>query len=248
LNEEIDSHYVSKDLLAKERSENSRFQRELADYSRKVTDAIVETQEMERRRIARELHDGIGNTLSMTKLLLSSIAQELDGAEGSTGETIGRALELLDNAVTESRQLSRDLASETLIEHGLIPTLNEMIGRVNASGTLKADLQVFGIAHALPRHIEQNLFRIIQELINNVIKHAQATEITLQCIQHEAILVVMIEDNGIGMKDGTVRYNPQGMGLANIQTRLSLLDGSMSIDTEPRRGTIITLEIPLPPA
>jgi len=246
LNDEIDLHHHCKDMLNKERSEKIGFQHELEEHNRKVTEAIVETQEFERGRIARELHDSLGNALSITKLLLCSIQEETTPPlPGSAAGSLNRAINLLDGAIAESRQISRNLSSEMLMEHGLIPTIQEMIERINGSGMMKASFQVFGLSRSLPKHIEQNLFRIIQELLNNVIKHSRASEVTVQCIEHDNALIVMVEDDGVGIKSSPVHMPAHGMGLANVQTRLSVMSGSMAIDSTPGRGTVITLDIPL---
>ena len=204
-----------------------------------VTRAVLETQEGERRRIAGDLHDGVGQTLAATRLNLLRIGEELGGKECQAWE---RSLQLLEKASGDVRTISHTLGSSTLRELGLEAALREMIGDMNGGGELAVTLQTDNLEEDLPEYISLGLFRVAQELISNIIRHAKATEATLQLMRREEMIVLMAEDNGVGFD---LKSRREGMGRRNIETRIRAMNGTVLFDSRPGYGTTVTVEVGL---
>lgn len=203
--------------------------------------AIIEGEEKERRRLARELHDGLGQMLSTVKLNISG----LDGNTVSQKEKqLNTSLALIDDACQELRNISHNLMPGALIKLGLIAALKEFTDKINCTGTLSIHLQAHGIENRLNGSVESGLYRIIQELLNNIIKYANARNVTLQLIKDEKQLTTMIEDDGIGF-DVLAIENSEGIGWKNVKSRVQFLNGNFDIDSHPGRGTTVTIEIPV---
>jgi signal transduction histidine kinase len=195
----------------------------------------METQELERKRIAEDIHDSLGHLLSTVKLNL----QTLKGGE----QQITTSLNLLNQASEEIRNITFNLMPRTLEEGGLVPALNELASKVTASGVLKVNLHIHDIdKFILEKQSQFNIYRIIQEAVNNILKHANASEINIQMIGQEDHITIMIEDDGKGFTPGE---KSAGRGLKNIVTRSLWLKGSLNIDSTPGKGTTITTEIPV---
>jgi signal transduction histidine kinase len=214
--------------------QKAKFQEELNRNQKEQAGAVMETQELERKRIAEDIHDSLGHLLSTVKLNL----QTLKG-----GEQITTSLNLLNQASEEIRNITFNLMPRTLEEGGLVPALNELASKVTASGVLKVNLHIHDIdKFILEKQSQFNIYRIIQEAVNNILKHANASEINIQMIGQEDHITIMIEDDGKGFTPGE---KSTGRGLKNIVTRSLWLKGSLNIDSTPGKGTTITTEIPV---
>jgi two-component system NarL family sensor kinase len=217
--------------------QKQRYQEQLNRQQKEQAIAVMETQEQERKRIAEDLHDSLGHLLSAAKLNLQTIPGEPD-------KLVKQSLNLMNDAAVEIRNITFNLMPRTLEEEGLLPCLQELAQKVNVTGILRLNLYVHGMeGFNLEKQIQFNIYRIIQEAVNNVIKYAQAQEINIQLIKDVQELTVMIEDDGQGFDQDLVKKN--GRGLKNMQTRTAWLNGTTSIDTAPGRGTTITLLIPV---
>lgn len=205
--------------------------------------AIIEGEEKERRRLAQELHDGLGQMLSTVKLNIS-------GLEGNVinqkEKQLNASLSLLDESCHELRNISHNLMPSALIKLGLIPALKEFTDKINHSGDLKIHLQTHGIQDRLNSSVETGLYRIIQELLNNIIKYAKAKNVTIQLIKDENQLTTMVEDDGIGFDLKSIEHS-DGIGWKNIKSRVQFLNGNFDIDSHPNRGTTVTIDIPVAP-
>ncbi|MEZ4785704.1 MAG: sensor histidine kinase [Candidatus Kapaibacterium sp.] len=202
-----------------------------------VTRAVLETQEGERRRIAGDLHDGVGQTLAATRLNLLRIRDELREEESQAWE---RSLQLLEKASGDVRTISHTLGSSTLRELGLEAALREMISDMSGANSLVITLQTEILGKDIPEFISLGLFRVAQELISNIVRHAEASEGTLQLMRRENKLILMAEDNGVGFDTNAKR---DGMGTRNIETRVKAMRGTVQFDSHPGYGTTITVEV-----
>jgi two-component system NarL family sensor kinase len=215
--------------------EKNKFQLQLNEQQKEQANAVMETQESERKRIAEDLHDSLGHLLSTAKLNLQTqpIAQkQIDGS-----------LNLLNQASEEIRNITFNLMPRTLEEGGLIPALNELASKVTNSGAVKVLLHVHDMEKfVLEKQSQFNIYRIVQEAVNNILKHAAATEINIQVLGQKDHITIMIEDDGKGFNPET---NKEGRGLKNIVTRSLWLKGNINIDSTPGRGTTITTEFPI---
>lgn len=217
---------------------------ELANEKEIRTKAIVEAEEKERRRIAQDLHDGVGQILSAAKLNLSSLQSKIKLNTPEEKEAMANALSLVDDSVKEVRTVSHSMMPNTLLKLGLASAVKEFVTKMGNLPNLKVDLEIVGMDKRLDDQTETVLYRVIQEVVNNIIKHSNANTINLQLIRHEDELTVMIEDNGIGFD--TAKINEfGGIGLKNIISRIEFLNGTVHFDSTPGKGTSVVVEIPL---
>jgi signal transduction histidine kinase len=218
--------------------ENMRF------YARKITQA----QESERKRIARELHDDtiqslIGLTRHMEALTTSeetlpeSAAQRIRGLQQATGDVIKRM-----------RRFSQDLRPSILDDLGLLPTLEELTTELNRQNGLQSEFRVLGPERRLSSEAELTLFRIAQEALNNVRKHAQATKVVITIAMSDSAIQMTVQDDGIGFKPPTLTDHPAGaskLGLIGMHERARLLSGTLVIDSALGQGTKVIVNVPV---
>lgn len=207
--------------------------------------AVIDAEERERTRIARELHDGIGQQLSAAKLNVAGLQAVLKNKSGEENTLLQNAVELLDDSVKEVRSVSHSMMPNALVKSGLVSAMREFIHRISAGGNLKINLEIIGLTERLEQTTETVLFRALQEIVTNIIKHAEANEVSIQLIQHENELNVLIEDNGVGFDVQKTLRDANGIGLKNIQSRIEFLKGNVFFDSYPGKGTTITIELPV---
>ncbi len=206
--------------------------------------AIVEAEEKERIRIARELHDGIGQQLSATKMNLSAFEPNLALLSNSVIAKYQDLIVLVDDAVKEVRNVSHNMMPNALIRSGLVSAVRDFVNKLSLSEMLKVDLQIVGLNERLENTTETVLYRILQEAVNNIIKHADASQISIQLIKHNDYLNMMVEDNGKGF-DTSKLHSFEGIGLKNIVSRIQYLNGSVDFDSSPNRGTTVIINVPI---
>ncbi|MBH2003555.1 MAG: sensor histidine kinase [Sphingobacteriia bacterium] len=205
---------------------------------------IITAEEEERKRIASDLHDGVGQLMSAAWLNLKAVSdQMMSNARPEDVQLIGKTLALVNESCKEVRQVSHNMMPNALLMKGLINAVREFIGQIDQR-SIQINLQTDGLNIAIPSHIESVLYRVIQESVNNVIKHAQASELDISIHQEEDAIDVMIEDNGRGF-DKTKRAADAGIGLQNIQSRIDYLRGTVEWNTAPGKGTVVAIYIPL---
>ncbi|MFP3835122.1 ATP-binding protein [Chryseobacterium sp. SIMBA_028] len=203
-----------------------------------LTKAILDGEERERERIARDLHDGLGGMLAGVKINFSTwSANHLDYEED---KEFYKILGQLDNSVSELRHVARNLMPESLLNFGLETAINDLCEFYNRKD-LEIDFQAINIEKNLPLNIQLNIYRIVQELLANAIKHAEATNILLQCSQSGKNFFITIEDNGKGFENNT-EQKTKSMGLRNLKNRVDYLKGNMEISSD-NQGTTINIEL-----
>jgi two-component system, NarL family, sensor kinase len=158
--------------------------------------------------------------------------------------TFTRALTQLDGAISEMRRVAHSMMPEALVRFGLIDALSDFCEGISESGRLKVTMQHFGFENRLDSQMEVVLYRIIQELLNNVLKYAEATEAQVQLTWVDNHLSVTVEDNGKGFDVKTLDAN-KGAGLRNVQARVDYLNGTLDIQSKPGEGTSVLVEIVL---
>lgn len=208
--------------------------------------AMLEGQEIERRRLAKEIHDGIGPLMSTIKLNLDGLKNDVDVKEAKATKKIVAMEELVQSVSTDLRSISHALMPSALVDFGLVMALQNLCSKANDSGKVNIEFYHSGMKERLPQNIELSLFRITQELLNNAFKYAQAETISVQLIQHPDAIMLTVEDDGVG-------FDPQkladlldkGIGLQNIQTRVKTLEGTLNIETQLGRGVMTTIEVPI---
>ena len=221
---------------------NQKIKSLLSIQELKSINAMVEGQEDERKRIAEDLHDRVGSILSTVKLYFNSLNTKIDTHQVENNQQFDKANTLLDEAVQEVRRISHNLVSGLLMKFGLVPALRDLCETVEGAQQIKVHLQMHGIDERLDNQIEISLYRIIQELISNILKHAKATEITVSITRQDGNLNILVEDNGKGF-DTNLVY--EGMGLKNIRSRVEKLNGKINFDSVIDRGTIVNIDVPM---
>lgn len=198
--------------------------------------ALMQGEEKERSRIAKDLHDGVAGMLAAVKMHFSSMpgADELSGSEGYE-----QGMKLLNEATQEIRKTSHNLMPEVLLQHGLDEALRRYCNNVNNSKVLQIQYDSWGSIDRFNDSFELSVYRIVQELINNIIKHSKATQAIVQLSQQEDMLSISIEDNGVGFSnDG----GKDGMGLRSLQSRIRAMNGKIEMESSQQSGVSAYLE------
>jgi len=201
-------------------------------------------QNEERQRISRELHDRLGSLLSTIKLQFSHYEGKLSALESEFKSSYSGMLGMLDNAYDEVRRISHDLSSGVLEKFGLKSAIDELHRAIMEVSTLQVRFIDNKTKPELYHHLDEPLYRIIQELLSNTLKHAQATEVSIQFQINDGIFYFTYEDDGLGM-DRSEGGKLAGIGLQNIENRVTLMQGTLSIDSSPGHGMTAMIEIPL---
>jgi len=205
--------------------------------------ASISSQENERKRFAQDLHDGMGQLISSLKLVLNPL-EKVTATEERLA-VMNRAERLLNDMHREIRSIAFNLMPQTLIQYGLAPALKEMADRINASDRMMVRVEAFDLPSRLSELQEVSLYRIIQEWINNIIKHAEATVIEVQLVGHEEEISLIVEDNGKGFNPRTLE-NAKGNGWKNIRSRSNLLKGLLHVDSRVGgAGTTLSITVPI---
>ena len=203
---------------------------------------MIATQEEERKRISRDLHDDVGTRLSALKLFLSSLHEK---AIATNNQEIKKLAASSEQFVTETikdvRELLLNLSPLVLEEFGYTTAVEGLINKINETKQIHFSLVLFGIKQRLKKEPELALYRITQELINNVLKHAEAKNVSLQIGKRDNKIILMIEDDGKGFD---ITAHKDGYGLHNLRARTKLLQGRLTIDSQPGKGTSVLIEIP----
>jgi two-component system sensor histidine kinase UhpB len=204
-------------------------------------------QEEEKQKIARELHDSIGQTLTSIRLNLEILKEGLSGDEDKLSK-IKDIYVLIENATTEIREISHKLKPRVLDDFGLIPSLRALCNDISKSSGIKGVFESFKLNGRLNPELETGLYRIAQEALNNIVKYSFAKEFSMQLVKHPDFLRLMIEDDGVGFDLEKTRFDPAKkdcMGLINMSERTLSLKGKFNIDSKIGGGTEIIVEIPL---
>lgn len=204
-------------------------------------DAMLKGQEEERSRIAKDLHDGLGGLLSGTKLSFIHMKENLI-LTPENAEQFDKSLSMLDTTIVDLRKVAQNLMPEALVKFGLDEALRDFCNSIQSSSKITVNYQKIGVERKLNNTAEVFVYRIIQELTNNAVKHSKATEIIVQLALSETKTSITVEDNGIGY-DKTKLQNKNGSGLDNIEYRVHYLNGTIDTETDLNNGTSVNIEL-----
>ena len=221
--------------------ERQKVEKLLKSQELKSINAMIEGQEVERQRIARDLHDRLGSILSMVKVHFKSVEDYIEQLKTSNKTQYQKANQLLDDACDEVRKISHNIASGILTNFGLVAALEDLKDTLEESKKIKVEFIAHGIYDRFENDIEIAIYRIIQELISNILKYAEAENITIQIINREKDLYVSVEDDGRGFN---TNKEHEGMGLKNVTSRVDALGGELFIDSMTNKGTCVSISIP----
>ncbi|HEY3402356.1 MAG TPA: ATP-binding protein [Ohtaekwangia sp.] len=207
-----------------------------------ATGAVVKGEEQERSRLARDLHDGLGGMLSGIKYSLGTMKGNLIMTPDNA-QAFERSLEMLDNSIREMGRVAQNMMPEGLVKFGLDTALKDYCYEVNQRGALKINYQSIGLENVvLDQIVSITLYRIIQELVTNTMKHSGAGMAIVQITKAGDLLSVTVEDDGKGFDKGMLKQ-PTGMGWGNIQNRIEFLKGKLDVNTQPGKGTSVLIEL-----
>ncbi len=205
--------------------------------------AILEAEENERQRIAKDLHDGVGQIMSAAKMNLSSFESDLQFKDEEQKLSFERIISLVDEGCREVRSVSHQMMPNILLKSGLGKAVAEFLDKIDQK-VLKVNLYTEGLNEHIEATTEIVLYRVLQESVNNVIKHSGASELDLSLIKDADGISATIEDNGHGF-DSKNLSEKAGIGLKNMKARVEYLKGTIDFDSSPGRGTLVAIHIPL---
>lgn len=208
----------------------------------RALDAMMQGQELERTRIAKDLHDRLGSMLSAIKLQFSALENQVLNVRQDQERQYKQVFSMLDEAVGEVRRIAHDLLITSLSRFGLKGALEDLRNTLQVPGKMDVDLSLYGLEERLEQRVEVAIFRVVQECIGNALKHAQASTLAVQLTRSRAMINIIVEDNGKGFDPAQVK---EGMGMGNLRQRAAELGGVVRFDSKPERGTVVNIDIPL---
>ncbi len=219
----------------------SQLQIEINKQQDIATRAVLDAEERERRRIAEDLHDGVGQMLSVALINLNGLFGKLN-LKGENNLQAEHTIGLVNECYDEMRSISHQMMPNALIKAGLASAIKEFLNKIDKE-VLKINLETVGLNKRLDEQIETVIYRVIQETVNNVIKHSGASKLNIALIKDADGISVTVEDNGKGF-DKSKTDLKSGIGIANIYSRVEFLKGTIDFDTALGRGTLVAIHIP----
>jgi signal transduction histidine kinase len=208
-----------------------------------ATKAVIEAEEKERQRIAKDLHDGVGQMMSAAKMNLSALESDIGLATDEQKTAFSKIVALIDESCKEVRSVSHNMMPNALLKSGLASAIREFLDKID-SRVVKISLYTEGLHERIDANVETVLYRVIQECVNNVVKHAAAQRLDITLIKDTDGISATIEDDGIGFNTKD-QSKFDGIGLKNIQTRIGFLKGSVEWDAAPGKGTVVVIQVPM---
>jgi len=206
-----------------------------------AVDSLLKGQEGERSRLAKDLHDGLGGLLSGIKFSLSNMKNNMVITADNLA-VFERSLDMIDTSIRELRRVAHNMMPEMLTQFGLDEAVKDYCNTINSTKMLSVKYQSLGMESRLESTSEIIIYRIVQELLNNTMKHAAATEVFVQLIREGNRLNVVVEDNGKGF-DMSAAEEHKGAGLVNVRSRVDYLKGQLDIHSERGKGTLVNIEL-----
>jgi signal transduction histidine kinase len=207
-----------------------------------ATEAVLKGEEQERTRLAKDLHDGLGGMLSGIKYSFQTMKGNLIMTPDNA-QAFERSMDMLDSSIKEMRRVAHNMMPEALVKFGLDTALKDFCNDINQTGAIRATYQSLGLENTV---IEQTtavtIYRIVQELINNTMKHAAAKTAIIQVSKTNGVISITVEDDGKGFNP-VILQGTKGIGWSNIQSRVEYLKGKLDVQSEPGKGTSVHIEL-----
>lgn len=229
--------FIGMVIIFKDLSDKVEHEKLVKDFEKRHMAALLEGQEKERSRIAKDLHDGLGQTLNAIKMNL-----RLQGTKGDEVDTLSQ---LIDEAIQESIRISENLLPAKLKDFNLATCLRSLCNNIDRTSHVPVSFEALGNAGDIDQSQKINFYRIAQEAINNAIKHAQASAITVQLNEEDDRVQLTIEDDGKGFEKNTTYDQSLHHGLVNMRERAEIMGGKLTIESDTARGTLIIVEAPV---
>ena len=212
---------------------------EIIHKNEEIKTALFTGQSIERKRVASELHDNVSSLLSAVNMSMQAISgKTLTETDQKIYQNVR---EMIKSAYSEVRNISHNIMPAGLEKDGLLITIEQLLDKINLNKQLSFNLESKGMKQRLPVQIELNVYSIILELINNIIKHSEATKATISMMNQNDIFNLQVKDNGIGIGGDT----DHGNGMSNIKSRIEALNGVFTFNSENKKGTSFDIKIPL---
>lgn len=224
--------------------EKKKIEKQLEQIRKEKDIAIHEAQENERLRLATDLHDGLVQILTGVGYAIENLEHSLPGEEETQRYACKKVLLQVQDAITESRRISRDLIPLALHDHGLVPAIQQMAGQLNLQQSIHFEFTAFNMEQRSDPRIEKALYRICQESVSNILKHSKAKNGFIQLIRHSGSITLLVEDDGIGFQPETSASKNGGVGLESIRKRAETFGGTLILRSSEGQGTEVIVEIP----
>lgn len=224
--------------------EQQKLEKALKEFELNSIDLMLEGQEKERERIANDLHDNLGSMLATLKMNFEHLRMRKNEIREEEDKLYDRTDQLIEDAYQKVRTIAHAKNAGVFANEGLIPAIRKMAGKTSIPGKLTIEVLAVGFNKRLENKIEIAIFRMVQELSTNIIKHSKATEASIQLTNHDDNINIIIEDNGVGFKS-TTAPSSDGMGLTTITKKVEQLGGTFTIDSTPGKGTTIIIDLPI---
>lgn len=222
--------------------QEKKLQQEIIHQQELASRAVMKAEETERRRIAAELHDGVGQVMSAARMNLEALSADLAPLADDKAIRLDKVLSLVDEGCREVRAVSHSMMPNALLKKGLSSALHDFIQKIDEK-VIKVNLHMEGMQERLPPEVETVLYRLIQESVSNVIKHSGANRLDLSLLREKGGIDITVEDNGRGFETGG---NYAGIGITNMKARIQYLKGELTLDSAPGKGTLVHFFVPLP--
>jgi signal transduction histidine kinase len=207
-----------------------------------VTEAVLKGEEQERTRMAKDLHDGLGGMLSGIKYSFNNMKGNIV-MTANNAQAFERSMDMLDSSIKEMRRVAHNMMPEALVKFGLNTALKDFCNEIHQSGALHISYQSIGLDNiVIDQTVEITIYRVVQELLNNTMKHAAAKSAIVQVTKSDDILFVTVEDDGRGF-DTNLLNKAKGIGWSNIQNRVEFLKGKLDVNSQSGKGTSVLIEI-----
>lgn len=230
-------NYRNKQKLQQQRINELEKEKQLT-----ATEAVLKGEEQERTRLAKDLHDGLGGMLSGIKYSLNTMKENLIMTPDNA-QAFERSMDMLDSSIKEMRRVAHNMMPEALVKFGLDTALKDFSNDIDKSGALQVSYQSIGIENAdIDQITAIAVYRIIQELLHNTMKHAAARNAIVQVAKSNGQITITVEDDGKGF-DTRILKGSKGIGWTNIQSRVDYLKGKLDIQSEPGKGTSVHIEL-----
>ncbi len=224
--------------------QNERLEKALKDHELESIESMLQGQEKERIKIANDLHDNLGSMLVTLKLNFQNIKERRDTLKTEEDRLYEKTDSLLEEAYQKVRTIAHTKNAGVIANDGLVPAVKNIADKISLPGKLNVEVIAFGLDTRLENTLEVSIFRMIQEILTNIIKHSSANKATIQLTKHDDSLNIIIEDNGIGFNPSRID-EMEGMGLNNIKKKVQYMNGTFTIDSFEGKGTTIIIDLPI---
>jgi len=224
-------------------SERKEYERQMNKYQKLLRNAsaqLNEVLETDRKKISGLLHDSIGQNLLLIRMNIMNYKKNIDN--GFNENEFDRTIELLDSAILEVKEIARNLRPQNIEELGLTTVLKMMCSNISRETGIKANVQIAEVNSELDRELENCIFRITQEALNNIMRHSKASKFAVDLSTQNEVITLVVSDDGIGFKPKQLmneKYFSDGIGIMNMQERVERVNGSIHIDSDFNKGTTI---------